>query len=94
MMVAVAGGTAAVFGFDTFVFAWVVHFALMAWAAVATDRLRPRLDGRWFRVREWEPPLYRRLGVWRFMRALRAVGWERVMRGGRAFDGTRARAAA
>lgn len=89
-VVAVAGATGAVLGFDTFAFAWVVHFALMAWMAAASAAFRPRLAGPWFRVRPWEPPLYRRLGVWVFMRALRRVGWERAMRGGRAFDGTRA----
>jgi hypothetical protein len=86
--VAVAGATGAVFGFDTFVFAWVAHFALMAWMASALTVVRPGPDGPWFRVRPWEPPLYRRLGVWAFMRMLRRAGWERAMRGSRAFDGT------
>jgi hypothetical protein len=86
----VSAVTAAAFGFDTFVFAWVVQFALMGWMSSAVHLLRPRLDGPWFRVRSWEPAVYRRLGVWSFMRALRRLGWERAMRGSRAFDGTRA----
>jgi len=89
VVVGAAGATGAVLGFDTFAFAWVLHFGLMAVAAAVMPVLRPRLAGPWFRVRPWEPSLHRRLGVWVFMRGLRRVGWERAMRGSRAFDGTR-----
>ncbi len=77
-------------GLDSFAFAWVTHFLLMLWMSAILAALPPRLDGPWYRVRSWEPRWYRRLGVWHFMRLLRAVGWERAMRGRRAFDGTRA----
>jgi hypothetical protein len=38
--------------------------------------------------------VYRRLGAWCYLRLLRAIGWERLMRGGRTFTGTRASLAA
>ncbi len=88
-VVGAAWATAAAVGFDSFAFAWVTHFVLMLWMSAASAVLRPRLDGPWYRVRSWEPQVYRRLGVWHFMRLLRTVGWERATRGSRAFDGTR-----
>jgi hypothetical protein len=88
-VVGLAGAVAAGLGFDSFAFAWVLHFLLMLWMSTALDVLQPRLVGPWFRIHFWEPRLYQRLGAWHFMRVLRALGWERVMRGGRAFDGTR-----
>jgi glycosyl-4,4'-diaponeurosporenoate acyltransferase len=89
--VAAAGWlTAALLGWRGFAFAWVVNFALMAYAAAVLEAADPALGGSWFRVRPWEPPLHRRLGAWAYLRLLRRVGWERAMRAGRPFDGTRA----
>lgn len=88
------GATAAVvaaFGADTFVAAWTVQFASMAAMSALLAATRPALRGPWYRVRSWEPALHRRLGVWRYQRLLRAVGWERL---NRRFDGSRASLAA
>lgn len=46
-------------------------------------------DHAWLRVRSWELPLQRVLGVRVFGEALEAVGWNRVLAGERVFDGTR-----
>ena len=81
-------------GYAGFAAAWTVHFLLMAWTSAVIDALGPALSGSWFRVRAWEPGLYRRLGAWSFMRLLRRIGWERAMRASRSFDGTRATLAA
>lgn len=72
-----------------FIFAWVAHFILMAWAAAV---LGPRMrvpDYAWLRVRDWEPRLYASLGVRLFGRLLDAIGWNRVIARERGFDGTR-----
>jgi hypothetical protein len=91
-VVAVCWAVGAAFGFDTFVVAWTAHFTLMAWMAALVDAARPALRGGWYRVRPWEPRVYRLLGVGGYRRLLRAVGWERLNR--RPFDGTRASLAA
>lgn len=90
--IASAAGTA--FGYRTLIFAWVLHFVLMAWISGVVDTARPQLRASWFRVRAWEPSLHRRLGAWWYMRLLRLVGWERMTRRTGAFDGTRASLAA
>lgn len=79
-VVAAGWATTAVIGFDSFAFAWVVQFAMMAWVSAALDAARPALTGAWFRVRPWEPEFYRWLGVARFGRLLRRIGWDRVVR--------------
>jgi hypothetical protein len=86
--IAWAAGNA--FGYRTPVFAWVLHFVLMAWIAGLVDTARPELNGPWFTVREWEPAVHRRLGAWAYMRLLRLVGWERMTRRTSGFTGTRA----
>lgn len=86
---AVAWVTGVLLGFRGFGFAWVLHFAMMAWMAASVDAAQPALRSSWFRVRDWESPIYRRLGVWWSMRLLRRIGWERIMRGARPFAGTR-----
>ncbi|MDO3704966.1 hypothetical protein Q3W71_25190 [Micromonospora sp. C28SCA-DRY-2] len=95
LLVLVAGGiavaaagavTGALLGYG-FAFAWVVHFALMAWAAAWVEAARPALRGDHWRIRRWEPALYRRLGVAAYRRLLRRLGWERLM--GHSFAGTR-----
>ena len=73
-----------------FVFAFNLHFILMA-AATALDQIRqPTLDSPRFDVSPRELGLYRRLGVHGFMRLLQRVGWTRMMRDPKIFDGTRA----
>lgn len=76
--------------FFWFFWAWTVHFLLMIWMMMLASAVPLPHEGGWYRVRDWEPRLYRRLGVMGFMRLLRAVGWERVNRSARKFDGTRA----
>lgn len=68
--------------------AWQV--TLMWWALFVLWAVPLPLRADWFRVRAWEAPLYRRLGVHGFMLLLRAAGWERVRRGARGFTGARA----
>ncbi|MEV5763961.1 hypothetical protein AB0L34_05220 [Micromonospora sp. NPDC052213] len=77
-----------------FAFAWVVHFALTAWIAGWMQHAQPALSGGYWRARPWEPALHRRLGVWWYARLLRLLGWERVIRNQRAFDGSRSGLAA
>ncbi|GAA3767092.1 hypothetical protein [Micromonospora maritima] len=73
---AVGAFTGEVLGYG-FAFAWVVHFALMAWIAAWMRRAQPRLSGRYWRPRPWESTLYRLLGVRVYAQALRRVGWDR-----------------
>jgi hypothetical protein len=86
----VAWATGNAFGYGGPAFAWVLHFLLMGWISGVLDAARPRLTSSYFRVRDREPAVYRRLGAWWYLRLLRAIGWERLMRGGRGFTGTRA----
>jgi hypothetical protein len=87
---AVSGAVGAIAGFDGFPVAWTVHFAMMAWMSALLDAARPALRGGWFRVRAWEPRAYRLIGVHAYRSLLRIVGWDRLNRRSRPFDGTRA----
>ncbi|WP_157465211.1 hypothetical protein [Deinococcus apachensis] len=78
------------FGYGTLAWAWFVHFLLMVWMLAVEAGAPLPYDGRWYQVRTWEPPLYQALGVYGFMRLLRAVGWEWANRQAKKFDGTRA----
>jgi hypothetical protein len=73
-----------------FAFAWTVHFCLMAWMAVSLDAIQPRLESGWYRVHPREFAFYRALGAFAYMRLLRRIGWERLMKEKRSFKGTRA----
>lgn len=77
------------FGFGTLAWAWGLHLLLMLWMLAVEARVFLPYEGGWYRVRSWEPRLYRRLGVLGFMRLLRRVGWERANRQAKKFDGTR-----
>lgn len=70
--------------------ALAVHTLATAAAGVLLRLLRPPLRARWFRVGPGERRWHRRAGVAGYRRALRAVGWERVIGRVRGFDGTRA----
>jgi hypothetical protein len=73
------------FGVDSPVFAFEFHFVGMACAVYVAQLLAPRLDGPRFAVSAREVLVYRALGSIGFMRLLRAIGWERLMRSGRTF---------
>lgn len=76
-------------GPDQPVFAIVVQFLVMAWAAfVVTDRF-PVLSVDWFRVSGWETSLYRMTGVGLFGRLLGVVGWNRLIARERDYQVTR-----
>jgi hypothetical protein len=77
------------FGFRSFIFAFNLHFILMAGAVLVDTLLAPQLASRRFVVSPAEVRIYRRLGVIGFMRALRAVGWHAMIRDRKIFDGTR-----
>jgi len=77
-------------GWHGFPLALVVQVGLMWWALYMLWAVPLPLRSGWFRVHSWEPLLYRRLGVYAYMRGLRAVGWERLRRGAQGFTGSRA----
>ena len=80
---------AQILGPRSLVFAFNLHFVLMA-AATGLDQIwRPRLAGPRFDVSAAEVRVYRRLGVIGFMRLLQRVGWTKAMRDPKVFDGTR-----
>ena len=76
-------------GFGSPVFAFNLHFTLMAAAVLVDKLLAPQLDSRRFRVSPREVEIYRRLGVVGFMHLLRKIGWTAAMRDRKVFDGTR-----
>lgn len=93
----VAGGgwlAGRVFGFRGLPFALAVHILLMRWGLYVLRAVPQRPPPRWFRVRPWEPALYRRLGVFGYRRLLRLSGWERFRRKAVGFDGQRSSLAA
>lgn len=93
----VAGGAwlvGRVLGFRGLPFAVVTHVLLMRWALYVLRVVPERPPPGWFRVRPWEPPLYRRLGVLGYRRLLRLSGWERFRREAVGFDGRRGSLAA
>lgn len=67
-----------------------VQVLLMWWALYLLWAMPLPLRAGWFRVRLWEAPLYRRLGIYAYRGLLRAVGWERLRRQAQGFGGTRA----
>lgn len=77
-----------------FAFAWVTHFALMAWVSVVLNARTGSLEHPWFPVGPREPGWHRPLGVHLFGRALERTGWNRAIGRDRAFDGTRSGLAA
>lgn len=67
-----------------------LQVGLMWWALYLLWALPLPLRSAWFRVRAWEAPIYRWLGVYAYMTLLRLVGWERLRKTAQGFDGTRA----
>ncbi|MBL8857120.1 MAG: hypothetical protein JNL28_01265 [Planctomycetes bacterium] len=81
---------ARILGLRSPLFAFELHFVLMAVAA-SIDRLAaPELRSRWFDVGAGEVRIFERLGVHAFRRFLGAIGWNALIRDKRMFDGTRA----
>jgi hypothetical protein len=76
--------------FRSAIFAFELHFTLMAAASLLDKLLAPELDAPRFDVSEREVRVYRRLGALVFLRVLRAIGWTAALRDRRVFDGTRA----
>lgn len=72
------------------VFAIVVQFLLMAWAAFTVTEHFPPLRGRWWRVSERQASFFRMAGVGAFGRLLTVVGWNRVITRERNYQVTRA----
>lgn len=72
-----------------FVFAWVTHFILMAWASLVFGPRMRVPDYDWMRVKRWEPRVYMYLGVGLFGKLLDVTGWNRIITKERGFDGTR-----
>ncbi|AZI44388.1 hypothetical protein EHF33_16035 [Deinococcus psychrotolerans] len=70
--------------------ALTVQVLLMWWALYLLWAMPLPLRVDWFRVRPWETPLYRRLGIYAYRDLLRVMGWERLRRQAQGFDGTRA----
>lgn len=81
---------ARVMGLASPILAFNAHFIGMTCAVYADKLLAPRLEGPCFEVSAREVHLYRALGALRFMRILRAIGWERAMRVGESFELKRA----
>jgi hypothetical protein len=61
-------------GFRSPVFAFNLHFTLMAAAVLVDKLLAPELHSRRFDVSPREVEIYRKLGVVGFMRVLRKIG--------------------
>lgn len=76
-------------GFRSAVFAFNLHFILMAGAVLVDKLLAPQLTARRFKVSPGEVRVYHRLGVIAFLRLLRRIGWVAVNRDRNVFDGTR-----
>lgn len=76
-------------GFRSALFAFELHFILMASATHLDKVFAPKLDSARFDVSAREARIYRRLGVVGFMVLLRRIGWHAAIRDDRVFDGTR-----
>ena len=87
---AVLWGCARLFAFRSAIFAFEIHFVLMATASLLDKLLAPALDSPRFDVSDREVRVYRRFGVVAFMRFLRAIGWTAALRDRSVFDGSRA----
>lgn len=68
----------------------ILQVLLMWWALYVLWAVPLPLVAPWFRVRPWEVAFYRGLGVYSYMRLLKAVGWQKLRSQAQGFDGTRA----
>jgi len=69
-------------GPHTFVFAWVLNFALMMAVFYFTSSFKPKLASSYYRSKKWEAngSIYKWLGVNVFRKFLVLIGWEKVIR--------------
>jgi len=81
---------AAGIGVRSALFAFELHFVAMAVAVLLDKLIAPELRGPRFDVRAGEVRIFELLGVRVFQRFLNAIGWNRLLRDPRVFDGTRA----
>ncbi len=66
----------------SFLFAWVLNFALMIVVFVYTNTFNPRLKANYYNLRQWESDgnIYKWIGIDLFRKLLVLIGWERVIR--------------
>jgi hypothetical protein len=69
-------------GPHTFVFAWVLNFALMMAVFYFTNTFKPKLNANYYNLKSWEAngTIYKWLGVNGFRKLLVLIGWEKVIR--------------
>lgn len=69
-------------GPQSFVFAWVLNFALMMAVFYYTENFKPLLTSAYYNAKSWEAggAVYKWLGVNIFRKILVLIGWEKVIR--------------
>ena len=69
-------------GPQTFVFAWVLNFALMMAVFYFTNTFKPELSSNYYKPKKWEAngTIYKWFGVNVYRKILVLIGWEKVMR--------------
>ena len=69
-------------GPQSFVFAWVLNFALMLAVFFFTNTFKPRLTAGYYNSKKWEAngTIYKWFGVNGFRKLLVLLGWEKVIR--------------
>lgn len=67
---------------ESFVFAWILNFALMALVSTFIETLKSPLTSSYYEEKAWEHrrKIYEYLGVNFFRKLLLIVGWEKVIR--------------
>lgn len=90
LLLGVVGAVGAFPGFRGPATAVAVNVAPTLWLSPALRAVQPSLRSAWFRVRPWEPAMYRSLRVPQCGRALQRCGWESLRRRRRSSGGTRA----
>ena len=69
-------------GPDSFVFAWILNFALMFGVFLLTNTFKFALASNYYNSKQWERQgkIYRWFGVDVFRKILVLIGWEKVIR--------------
>ena len=64
----------------TFLFSWVLNFALFIWISVAESQLNPALKSAWYNSKPFEDKgrLYIKFGINLFRKFLVLIGWEKL----------------